>query len=112
MERRSEQTEVTEFSYLQPVLFAELTALRSCHESEFAYGFCDFVLHLENDFFTQEQIMKKESRKYVRAYRQAYAELLMLLHHAQARVILQDHHLGRKIIDLLPHWFLRNRRLA
>lgn len=100
--------EATDIAQLQPALFAELTRLRACDESEFEGSFRNFVRNLEQDFFNKEKLIGTESGRYVKKYRQTHAELLMLLHHAQARVMQQDHHLGRKIVELLPHWFLRH----
>ncbi|PUA20215.1 hypothetical protein C7W93_10685 [Glaciimonas sp. PCH181] len=97
-----------ETGQLQPALYAELTRLRVCDDSEFEGSFKKFVSHLEQDFFEKEKLIGTETGRYVKKYRQTHAELLMLLHHAQARVMQQDHHLGRKIVELLPHWFLRN----
>ncbi|KAF3997850.1 hypothetical protein [Glaciimonas immobilis] len=99
---------IREAEHLQPALLAELMALRSCEDSEFESGFSAFIINLREDFCIKEQWMASQNVKKISIYRKSHAELLMLLQHAQARVALQDLQLGRKIVDMLPHWYLRH----
>lgn len=109
MERQQKSNpEMREIGHLQPALFAELTALRSCDDSEFEDGFSTFIVNLKEDFFIKEKLMESKNVRQVKAYKKTHAELLMLLQHAEARAMLKDLNLGRKIVDMLPHWYLRH----
>ena len=109
MERQQKSnSEMREIGHLQPALFAELTALRSCTDSEFECAFSTFIVNLKEDFFIKEKLMESKNVRQVKAYKKTHAELLMLLKHAEARALLNDLNLGRKIVDMLPHWYLRH----
>lgn len=105
LERKSEMREAGK---VQPALFAELTELRCCNDSEFENGFSAFIAHLKKEFFIKEQMMEDETSDMRRRVKKTHEELLMLLQHAEARALLKDLHLGRKIVDMLPHWYVRH----
>lgn len=109
MQRQLEKTsDMREAGHLQPALFAELTELRCCNDSEFENGFSTFIAHLKKDFSIKEQMMEGKNVRQAKAYKKTHEELLVLLQHAEARAMQKDVHLGRKIVDMLPHWYVRH----
>lgn len=109
MQRQFEKTsEMREVGHLQPALFAELMELRCCNDSEFENGFSNFIAHLKKDFSIKEQMMEGKNVRQAKAYKKTHEELLVLLQHAEARTMQKDVHLGRKIVDMLPHWYVRH----
>lgn len=90
---------------IYPALFAHIESLATMDDAEFAEHFPCLVANLERDFAKEEEWMERCGFVGLRAHREQHAELLRLLHHAQARVIDGDCKLGRKIALLLSQWF-------
>jgi len=91
---------------LHPLLFAELADLAAVADTQFKIRFRNFVAELEHDFSREEQFMEENRFASLKEHRQAHAELLRLLHHAQERLETDEYKLARKIVGLLPHWFI------
>lgn len=90
---------------LYPTLFSCIDTLAESDDAHFTHRFAHFVADLERDFLMEEKWMEDLGFFSLREHREQHAELLRLLHHAQARVADGDFKLGRKIVALLPPWF-------
>jgi len=91
---------------LHPILYTELTELSAMPDEEFPIRFARFVGELERDFALEEEGMEYAAFGGLREHRAAHAELLGLMQHALARIYGGDAKLARKVVDLLPHWFV------
>jgi hemerythrin len=97
-----------EIKLLYPQLFTELDALAQSADADFAASFSGFVAKLERDFALEEQWLQHLDVHAQRTHRAEHAQLLGLLHHAQARMHEGDCRLGQKIIPLLSPWFIHH----
>lgn len=97
---------IMEIEQLHPVFFAELRKLASMPDGEFGTHFDLFVAGLENDFRTEEQWMEDIAFVSLKEHRAQHADLLSALHRAQARIFAGDIGLARRVLELLPEWFV------
>jgi hypothetical protein len=88
-----------------PMLYADLELLLGASDAGFEAGFLAFVRQLEAVFRAEERWMEAAALDACKEHRELHAEVLRLLHQAQARSFQGDHALARKVIQLLPAWF-------
>lgn len=88
-----------------PRLYADLAHLLSAPDTAFEAGFMAFVRELETVFRNEERWLEEAALDACKEHRELHAEVLGLLHQAQARSFEGDHALARKVIQLLPAWF-------
>ncbi len=103
---------VPSLSEWYPLMHADLERLLAAPDCCFEAGFGAFVSHLEEAFRIEEQSAEELGADSLKEHRQLHAEILRLMHHAQARNLACDYALSRKVIRLLPEWFnARSRRV-
>lgn len=103
---------VPSLSEWHPSLHADLERLLAAPDCCFEAGFGAFVMHLEEAFRIEEQSVEELGADSLKEHRRLHAEILWLMHHAQARNLACDYALARKVIRLLPEWFnARSRRV-
>lgn len=95
---------ISEASQLHPAFFAELDRLPSMSDGEFVIHFNLFVSNLEGDLRAEEQWMEEIAFPSLREHRALHAEVLGVLHKAQARAMAGDLALARRAVELLPEW--------
>jgi len=95
---------VGETDQLHPAFFAELNRLPSMPDTDFVIHFDRFVSTLESDLRAEEQWMEDINFASVREHRALHAEALGVLHKAQARAMVGDVGLARRVVELLPEW--------
>lgn len=91
-----------------PLLFADLERLVAAPDCYFEAGFGSFVHQLEKAFRAEEEWIEAVeivTDSSLKEHRELHAEVLRLMHHAQARNLVGDYSLARKVIKLLPEWF-------
>ncbi len=93
---------------LYPQLFTKLAELDCAPATDFELLFPQFTAELARDFLMEEQFMEGLGFHELKMHRAQHAELLRLLHHAQARLLIGDHHLSRKILPLLSQWLIHH----
>ncbi len=91
-----------------PRLYADLEHLLAAPDHAFEAGFLAFVRELETVFRAEERWLEGAALEACKEHRELHAEVLRLLHQAQARSFAGDHALARKVIQLLPAWFGKN----
>jgi hemerythrin len=96
--------EIAEASQLHPACFAELARLPSMPDGEFVISFDLFVATLEGDLRVEEQWMEDIDFPAIKEHRALHAEVLGVLHKAQARAMAGDLALARRAVELLPEW--------
>jgi hemerythrin len=97
---------IAETEQLHPAFFAELSKLASMPDGEFVIHFDLFVSNFERDLRAEEQWMENINFASTKEHRGLHAEALGLLHKAQARAMVGDIDLARRITKLLPEWFV------
>jgi hemerythrin len=97
---------IAETQQLHPAFFAELNKLASVPDGEFAIHFDLFVSNLESDLRAEEQWMENIDFAALKEHRALHAEALGVLHRAQARAMAGDVALARRVVELLPEWFV------
>ncbi len=97
---------IMEIEQLHPVFFAELRKLASMPDGEFEIYFNLFIAKLESDFRTEEQWMEDIGFASLREHRAQHAEALSVLHQVQALAFTGDVRLARRVLELLPEWFV------
>jgi hemerythrin len=97
---------LAETEQLHPAFFAELAKLASMPDDQFIVHFDLFVSNFEKDLRAEEQWMEDISFASIKEHRGLHAEALGLLHKAQARAMIGDVELARRITALLPEWFV------
>lgn len=97
---------LAETEQLHPAFFAELGKLASMPDDQFITHFDLFVSHFEKDLRAEEQWMEGIHFASIKEHRGLHAEVLGLLHKAQARGMVGDVSLARRITALLPEWFV------
>jgi hemerythrin len=88
-----------------PRLYANLEQLLEAPDPGFEAGFMAFVRELETVFHAEERWLEAAAQGACKEHRELHAEVLSLLHQAQARGFEGDYALARKVIQLLPAWF-------
>lgn len=99
------QLDLHNVEQLYPELFSTLTGLATGSDAELTARFVPFVADLSRDFAIEEQWLQYLDPAAQKAHRAEHAQLLRLLHHAEARMLNGDCMLARKIVPLLAQWF-------
>jgi hemerythrin len=99
---------IAETKQLHPAFFAEISKLASMQDGEFQIHFDLFVSHLESDLRTEEQWMESIGFESLKEHRALHAEMLSVLHRAQARAMAGEVGLARRVTELLPEWFVEH----
>jgi hemerythrin len=87
-------------------LLEELARLLAAPDEGFAAAYPALVARIEQDFSAEEDAMEKIAFPGLREHREQHARVLSGLHHVAPRVIDGDVAAGRKVIELLPQWFI------
>ena len=87
-------------------LIEELARLQFAPALEFSKGFSALVDELERDFRDEERLMEAIEFPALQSHREQHARVLGALHHLAPEVMRGDYESARKVIELLPQWFL------
>lgn len=103
-----QQDGMAETEQLHPAFFAQLNELSALPDGVFALHFDRFVSNFESDLRAEEQWMEDIEFASLKEHRALHAEALTVLHQAQARSMVGDVRLARRVIELLPEWFVEH----
>ncbi|MFC6519923.1 bacteriohemerythrin [Undibacterium arcticum] len=89
-------------------LVAELAHLLTAPYREFGAGLFALIAEIERDFREEEALMEEIDFPMLRSHREQHASVLSALHHVVPDVMQGECASARKVIELLPQWFLRH----
>jgi methyl-accepting chemotaxis protein len=87
-------------------LVEELARLATVPDSEFGAGLDLLIAEMERDFREEEALMETIDLPALRSHREQHARVLSALHHVVPDVLKGDYSSARKVIELMPQWFL------
>lgn len=85
---------------------AQLAQLLSAPDAAFESGLYALIVAMESDFRQEEALMEEIDFPGIRMHREQHARVLSALHHVVPQVMLGDHAQARKVVELIPQWFL------
>jgi methyl-accepting chemotaxis protein len=85
---------------------AQLEQLLSAPDDAFESGLYALISAMETDFRQEEALMEEIDFPGIRMHREQHARVLSALHHVVPQVMQGDHAQARKVIELIPQWFL------
>lgn len=84
----------------------ELANLVTVPDREFGAGLFALISDMERDFREEEELMEEIDFPAIQTHREQHARVLSALHHVIPDVMQGDCMSARKVIELLPQWFL------
>ena len=84
----------------------QLGQLLSAPDDTFESGLYALINAMEMDFRQEETLMEEIDFPGIRMHREQHARVLGALHHVVPQVMQGDHAQARKVIELIPQWFL------
>jgi hemerythrin len=84
----------------------ELDRLSQVDDKDFCNGYCELARRIDLDFSAEEKWMEKIIYPQFQSHLEQHSRVLSAIHHAMPRVMEGDIASGRKVIRLLPQWFM------
>jgi acetoacetyl-CoA reductase len=85
---------------------AQLAQLLSASDDAFERGLYALIVAMESDFRQEEALMEAIDFPGIRMHREQHARVLSALHHVVPQVMQGDHAQARRVVELIPQWFL------
>lgn len=84
----------------------ELARLTEATDSEFGTSFNALITHMEGDFREEEAVMEEIDFASIQSHREQHARVLGALHHVVPDVLSGQFTAARRVLELIPHWFM------
>jgi methyl-accepting chemotaxis protein len=95
-----------DIDHAHQAFIAQLEQLLSAPDDAFEGGLYGLITAMETDFRQEEALMEEIDFPGIRMHREQHARVLSALHHVVPQVMQGDHAAARKVIELIPQWFL------
>jgi len=87
-------------------MIQEMANLMTASDSEFGSSLFSLIAEIERDFCGEEAMMEDINFPALQSHREQHARVLSALHHVVPEVMQGNCASARKVIELLPQWFL------
>ena len=95
-----------EIDHAHQAFIAQLAQLLSAADDAFERGLYALIGAMEADFRQEEALMEDIDFPGIRMHREQHARVLSALHHVVPQVMQGDHAQARRVVELIPQWFL------
>jgi hemerythrin len=95
-----------EIDHAHQALIGRLGQLLSAPDDAFESGLYALIVAMETDFRQEEALMEEIDFPGIRMHREQHARVLSALHHVVPQVMQGNHAPARKVLELIPQWFL------
>lgn len=95
-----------DIDHAHQAFIAQLAQLLSAPDAAFESGLYALIVAMESDFRQEEALMEDIDFPGIRMHREQHARVLSALHHVVPQVMQGDHAQARRVVELIPQWFL------